>query len=72
MNSSLRSFIGSILLVALMGIYALVAVTIASYRLSDAGGLAHLAFFAFSGLLWIAPAMLLVSWMLKDRGKPKT
>lgn len=69
MSASLRSFIGSILLVVLMGVYALVAVTIATYRLADAGGFVHLAFFAVTGILWIIPAMFLVSWMLK---RPKS
>lgn len=71
MSASLRSFIGSILLVVLMGVYALVAVTIATYRLADAGGLVHLAFFAVTGILWIIPAMFLVSWMLKGHKNTK-
>jgi uncharacterized membrane protein YhaH (DUF805 family) len=71
MSPSLKTFIGSILLVALMGLYALVAVTIASARLGNSSGLVQLAFFALTGLLWIVPAMGLVSWMLKDRRKPK-
>lgn len=71
MNPRLKTFIGSILLVALMGIYALVAVTIASARLAESSGLVHLAFFGITGLLWIIPAMGLVSWMLRDRRKPK-
>ena len=71
MNPRLKTFIGSILLVALMGIYALVAVTIASARLAESSGLVHLAFFGITGILWIIPAMGLVSWMLRDRRKPK-
>ena len=71
MNPRLKTFIGSILLVALMGIYALVAVTIASARLAESSGLVHLAFFGITGILWIIPAMGLVSWRLRDRRKPK-
>ena len=71
MTPRLKTFIGSILLVALMGIYALVAVTIASARLAESSGLVHLAFFGITGILWIIPAMGLVSWMLRDRRKPK-
>ena len=71
MNPRLKTFIGSILLVALMGIYALVAVPIASARLAESSGLVHLAFFGITGILWIIPAMGLVSWMLRDRRKPK-
>jgi uncharacterized membrane protein YhaH (DUF805 family) len=71
MSPSLKTFIGSILLVALMGTYAMVAVTVASARLSQSSGFVQLAFFAVTGLLWILPAMGLVSWMLRDRRKPK-
>ncbi|MGL4488398.1 MAG: DUF2842 domain-containing protein [Rhizobiaceae bacterium] len=72
MNPRLKTFIGSILLVAMMAIYALVAITVASARLAESSGLVHLAFFAITGLLWILPAMGLVSWMLRDRrGKSK-
>jgi uncharacterized membrane protein YhaH (DUF805 family) len=71
MNPRLKTFIGSILLLALMGIYALVAVTVASARLAESSGLVQLAFFGITGLLWIIPAMALVSWMLKDKRRPK-
>ncbi len=72
MSPSVKTFIGSVLLVALMGMYALVAVTVASARLANSSGLVQLAFFAVTGLLWILPAMGLVSWMLRDRRKPKS
>jgi uncharacterized membrane protein YhaH (DUF805 family) len=71
MSPTLKTFIGSILLVVLMGLYALVAVTVASARLGNSSGLVQLAFFALTGLMWIVPAMGLVSWMLRDRRKPK-
>ena len=71
MSPSLKTFIGSILLVALMALYALIAVTVASSQLAQSSGLVHLAFFAGTGLLWIVPAMGLVSWMLRDKRKPK-
>lgn len=71
MNPRFKTFIGSIVLVAMMALYALVAVTIASARLADSSVWVHLAFFAFTGLLWIIPAMGLVSWMLRDNRKPK-
>lgn len=63
--------IGGLILIGMMALYALVAVTVASARLADSSGLVHLAFFAITGLLWIIPAMALVSWMLRDNRKPK-
>ena len=65
MNVRVKKLIGTILLVALVVIYALAATTFATYRLAESSGWVHLAFFAFSGLLWILPAMGLISWMEK-------
>ena len=71
MNPRIKTLIGSVILVAMMALYALIAVTVASARLAESSGLVHLAFFAVTGLLWIVPAMGLVSWMMKDNRKPK-
>ncbi len=71
MNPRIKTLIGSIILVAMMGLYALIAVTVASARLAESSGMVHLAFFAVTGLLWIVPAMGLVSWMMRDNRKPK-
>jgi hypothetical protein len=65
MPGRLRRLIGSILLVTLVIVYALVASAVAVARLAEASGWAHLAFFLFSGLLWVLPAMFIVSWMSK-------
>jgi Protein of unknown function (DUF2842) len=59
----LKKFIGMILLVALVIIYAVVAVMIASAQLAQSHWLTHLAYFTFSGLLWIVPAMVIIKWM---------
>ena len=71
MNPRIKTLIGSIILVAMMGLYALIAVTVASARLAESSGMVQLAFFAVTGLLWIVPAMGLVSWMMRDNRKPK-
>ena len=62
----LKKLIGSVLLVALVIVYALTAVTIAAGRLAEAGPVAHLFFFLISGLLWILPAMLIIKWMQRE------
>lgn len=67
MPMRLKSFIGMLILLALVVVYALVATTVATYRLSDSEWYVHLAFFGFSGLLWIVPAMFVISWMLKPK-----
>ena len=61
----LKKLIGTILLIALVIVYALFAMTVAVTRLAEASGLVHLAFFVVSGLLWVLPAMLVISWMAK-------
>jgi Protein of unknown function (DUF2842) len=68
MPPRLKKLIGTVLLVALVVIYALAATTIASYRLANSSAWVHLAFFAIGGVLWIAPAMWLIAWMER---KPK-
>ena len=61
----LRKLIGTVLLIALVVIYSLVATSIAVSRLSESGPLVHLAFFLVGGLAWILPAMLIIKWMAK-------
>lgn len=64
----LRKFIGMILLVALVIVYALLAVIIAVGHLSQYGGWVHFAYFLFTGLLWVLPGMVIIKWMA---GKPQ-
>ena len=59
----LKKLIGTILLVALVIVYALVATTVAVYRLGEASTLVHLAYFFFTGFLWVLPAMWIIKWM---------
>ena len=63
MPPRLRSFIGTILIIFLVIIYALVATTIATLTLANYPWWVHLLYFLFSGLLWILPAMLIIKWM---------
>ena len=60
----LKKLIGTFLLVALVVIYALLASIIAVAQLSQSHWFTHLAFFTFSGLLWIVPAMVIIKWMV--------
>lgn len=64
----LKKFIGMLILVALVVLYAILATTIATYRLAESPWYVHLSFFAVSGFVWILPAMFVISWMEK---KPK-
>ena len=60
----LKKLIGSILLVALVIAYALIATIVAVAQLSQSGPLVHLAFFFLTGILWILPAMAIIKWLI--------
>ena len=60
----LKKLFGTVLLVALVIVYALVATMVAVAQLSESGPLVHLAFFLFSGILWILPAMGIIKWLI--------
>ncbi len=61
----LKKLIGTVLLVALVVLYALIATSIATARLAESSWTIHLAYFFFTGLLWVLPAMWIISWMVK-------
>lgn len=62
----LKKLIGTILLVLLVVVYALVATIVAVAQLSQSGPLAHFLFFLLSGLLWILPAMGIIKWLILE------
>lgn len=62
----LKKLIGTILLITLVIVYALLATMIAVAQLSESGPLVHLLFFFLSGLLWVLPAMLIIKWMVTE------
>ena len=71
MPQRLRKLLGSIAIIVLVALYAVLATTIASAKLADAGGWAHLIYFLVTGLLWVVPAMFIIKWMLRP-DKPGT
>ncbi len=62
----LKKLIGTILLITLVIVYALLATMIAVAQFSESGPLVHLLFFFLSGLLWVLPAMLIIKWMVAE------
>lgn len=60
----LKKLIGTLILIALVVVYALAATLVAVAQLAQSSPWVHLAFFAVSGLLWILPAMLVIRWMI--------
>jgi hypothetical protein len=62
----LKKLIGTVLLVILVCVYAVVATLFAVSQLGESGALVHLAYFFFTGLLWILPAMGIIKWMVRE------
>jgi hypothetical protein len=61
----LRSFIGTVVFVLYVVIYALIAMVVGARYLADAHGAAQFMFYLVAGLAWVPGAMLIVSWMAK-------
>lgn len=51
------------MLLAFLAVYALLVVAIAAGRIAEAPMPAQFVFYAVAGLLWVAPAGLLIRWM---------
>ncbi len=60
----LKKLIGTILLVILVMVYAIVAMLYAEANLRDSGPAINLTFFFFSGLLWVLPAMVIIKFLM--------
>ncbi len=65
MRQTWRKLLGTVLLFVLVILYALIATTIATARLADSPGWVHLLYFLVTGILWVLPAMALISWMMR-------
>jgi Protein of unknown function (DUF2842) len=63
MSIRLRKFIGTVLLFALVIVWALVAVALAQMPLIHDNPIASVAYYVIAGLGWVLPAMPLVRWM---------
>lgn len=67
----LRKFIGTIIIIVLVVLYALIATTIATYRLAESPWWVHLLYFFLTGIFWIVPAMIVIRWMERP-AKPRS
>ena len=61
----IKKLIGTFLLVLLVSVYAIVATIFAVAQLAESSAWVHLAYFFFTGFLWVIPAMFIISWMTK-------
>jgi uncharacterized membrane protein len=63
MRIRLRKLIGAFALIALVVIWALVAMALAQSPAIKANGLVEVIYYVVAGLGWVLPGMLLVRWM---------
>lgn len=68
MTSPTRRFIGSVLLVAFLCVYVFFALAVGDVIVASKPGWVQLIYFLIAGLLWVAPAGLLIKWMYAPVG----
>ncbi|HUI94112.1 MAG TPA: DUF2842 domain-containing protein [Xanthobacteraceae bacterium] len=61
----LRKLIGTVALLALVIVWALVAMALAQPVLATGNQLAEAIYYVLAGIGWVLPAMPLISWMSK-------
>ena len=67
MPRRLRKFIGTVLLTVFIPAYAMIAMVIASAKLPGEPILIQTVSYAVLGLLWVLPAGVIVTWMVRPR-----
>jgi chromate transport protein ChrA len=63
MSQRTRKLVGTVALLALIIVYSLVAMVVASALLAKFGTLGRTLVYLVAGLAWVPLAMLIVSWM---------
>ncbi len=65
-----RKLVGTVLLMAFLVVYALIAMAAAIVlQVNEASKLAELAYYIVAGLLWVLPAGAIISWMSRGGGR---
>ncbi len=70
MPRRLRKLIGTILMIAFVMVYALVAMALADSRISEAPEVVRALVYAILGLAWVVPLMPLIRWMERPDADP--
>ena len=65
MSIRTRKLIGTVALLLLATVWALLAMALAQSVLTDIDGFAAAIFYVVAGLGWVLPAMPIVSWMAR-------
>lgn len=65
-----RKFVGAILLLLLVAVWALLAMAVAQFVFTSSNNLAAWVYYVVVGIGWVLPAMPLISWMSRpDRAE---
>ena len=67
MSIRTRKLVGTVVMLALVIVYALVAMGLAQGRITEAPGWLQGILYAVIGLAWIFPAMVIIRWMETGR-----
>jgi len=71
MSLRLRKFIGTVMLLVLVVVWALVAMAVAQFPAIRDSAVLSVGYYVIAGLGWVLPAMPIVSWMgRKESGNP--
>lgn len=66
MTQRQRKFVGTIALLLLIAVYAVIAVGVAIVlQVQNASKFTEFLYYLIAGLLWVLPAGVLISWMQK-------
>jgi hypothetical protein len=65
MHIRTRKLVGTVALLLLVTVWALLAMAFAQFALRSASGLVAALFYVIAGLGWVLPAMPLVAWMVR-------
>lgn len=69
MSIRLRKFIGTVALLVLVVVWALVAMALAQAPAIHDSSTLSAAYYVIAGLGWVLPAMPIIAWMGKPRAK---
>ncbi|MBU1210614.1 MAG: DUF2842 domain-containing protein [Alphaproteobacteria bacterium] len=67
MTMRMRKLVGTMLLMVMIVVYALIAMVVAvALEVNTTSKFIELAFYAVAGLLWVVPAAIIIKWMSRD------
>ena len=72
MQRRTRKFIGTIIIILFVCVYALVAMALAQGRLQDADKLWQYLYYAVVGMAWVLPVMPVIRWMERPDSEAET